>query len=106
MVLHEYGRGNRDPDTLFKAAGAWYTKDGMTTYTSPEYVRLVQEAGTSLDPARRRQLYGQIARHLADQAFTIPISPNYTLSGIRPEVQGMTVNTDGMPILERAWLSR
>ena len=106
MVLHEYGRGNRDPDTLFKAAGAWYTKDGMTTFTSPEYIRLVEEAGTSLDSAKRRRLYDQIARSLADQAFTIPISPNYTLSGIRPEVQGMTVNTDGMPILEAAWLNR
>ena len=103
MVLHEYGRGNRDPDTLFKAAGAWYTKDGMTTFTSPEYVRLVQEAGTTLDPAKRRRLYDQIARHLADQAFTIPISPSYTVSGIRPDVQDMTVNSDGMPILERAW---
>jgi peptide/nickel transport system substrate-binding protein len=106
IVLHEYGRGNRDPDTLFEAAGAWYTKDGMTTFTSPDYVRMVREAGASLDPAKRRRLYDQLARYLADQAFTIPISPNYTLSAIRPAVQGMIVNSDGMPILEGAWLNR
>ena len=106
IVLHEYGRGNRDPDTLFKAAGAWYTKDGMHTYTSPEYIQLVDEAGSTLDPAKRRQVYDQIARFLADQVFTLPISPNFTLSAIRPTAQEVTVNVDGMPILEKAWLTR
>ncbi len=106
IVLHEYGRGNRDPDTLFKAAGAWYTKDGMTTFTAPEYVRLVNEAGSALDTAKRRKLYDQVARYLADQAFTVPIAPNLTLTAIRSTAQGVVVNVDGQPILDRAWLSR
>ena len=106
IVLHEYGRGNRDPDTLFKAAGAWYTKDGMPTFTSPEYIRLVDEAGNTLDPAKRRRVYDEIARYLADQAFTVPIAPNLTLTAIRPTAQEVTVNVDGMPILEKAWLTR
>jgi len=106
IVLHEYGRGNRDPDTLFKAAGAWYTKDGMPTFTSPEYIRLVDEAGNTLDPAKRRRVYDEIARYLADQAFTVPIAPNLTLTAIRPTAQEVTVNVDGMPILEKAWLAR
>jgi peptide/nickel transport system substrate-binding protein len=106
IVLHEYGRANRDPDTLFKAAGAWYTKDGMTTFTSPEYVQLVEKAGSALDPAKRRPLYAQIARFLADQAFTIPGSPSFTLSAIKPSAHDVTVNVDGMPILDKAWLER
>ena len=106
IVLHEYGRANRDPDTLFKAAGAWYTKDGMTTFTSPEYIRLVDEAGTTLDVAKRRRLYDQIARYLADQAFTIPIAPNLTLTAIRPTAEGVAANTDAQIILEGAWLTR
>jgi len=106
IVLHEYGRANRDPDTLFKAAGAWYTKDGMTTFTSPEYVQMVDEAGTTLDMAKRRRLYDQIARYLADQAFTLPIAPNLSLTAIRPTAEGVAVNTDGQIILEGAWLTR
>lgn len=106
IVLHEYGRANRDPDTLFKAAGAWYTKDAMTTFSTPEYIRLVDTAGSILDPAKRRQTYDQLARFLTEQAFTLPISPSYTLSAVRPTAQGVSVNVDGMPILERAWLAR
>jgi ABC-type transport system substrate-binding protein len=106
IVLHEYGRANRDPDTLFKAAGAWYTKDAMTTFTTPEYVQLVEKAGSTLDPAKRRQVYDQIARFLADQAFTLPISPSFTLNAIRPTAQDVAVNVDGMPLLEKAWLAR
>lgn len=106
IVLHEYGRANRDPDTLFKAAGAWYTKDAMTTFSTPEYIRLVDTAGSILDPAKRRQTYDQLARFLTEQAFTLPISPSYTLSAVRQTAQGVSVNVDGMPILESAWLAR
>jgi len=106
IVLHQYGRGSMDPDTLFKAAGAWYTKGAMHTFTSPEYIRLVNEAGSILDPAKRRPLYDQLARFLADQAFTLPITPNFSLSAIGPTAQGVAVNIDGMPILDEAWLTR
>lgn len=106
MVLHAYGRANRDPDTLFKAAGAWYAEKGMTLYTSPEYRQLIEEAGSTLDAARRRQAYARLGRLIAEEAFTLPIAPLITLYGLQAAVQGARWDVDGRILLEEAWLDR
>ncbi len=106
IVLHEYGRANRDPDTLFKAAGAWYAEKGMTLYTSPEYRQLIEEAGSVLDPAQRRSLYARLGRLVAEEAFTLPLAPHVTLYGHHAAVQGARWDVDGRVQLEEAWLDR
>jgi peptide/nickel transport system substrate-binding protein len=105
LVLHAYGRANRDPDTLFKAAGAWYATKGMTLFTSPEYRQLIDEAGTALEAARRRPLYARLGRLIADEAFTLPLAPLVTLYGHLAGVEGAHWDVDGRVQLEGAWLN-
>ncbi|HEV8308352.1 MAG TPA: ABC transporter substrate-binding protein [Methylomirabilota bacterium] len=106
IVLHQFGRANRDPDSLFKGAGAWYAEKGMTLYTSPEYRQLIDEAGGTTDAGKRRQLYGRLARLIADEAFTLPLAPNITLYGHQAYVQGPRLDVEGRVSLEGAWLDR
>jgi len=106
MVIHQYSRTNRDPDTLYRTTVAWNPRGGLSTFGLPEYASLVDDAGSTMDPAKRRQLYDQIAHYVADQAFVLPITPIVMLMAIGPTVQGVENNVDGMPILEKAWLTR
>ncbi|MGH7321196.1 MAG: ABC transporter substrate-binding protein, partial [Candidatus Rokuibacteriota bacterium] len=106
IVLHAFGRANRDPDTLFKAAGAWYAEKGMTLYSSPEYRQLIDEASGTLDVAQRRQLYARLGRLIADEAFTVTLAPLITLYGHQASVQGARWDVDGRVQLEGAWLDR
>jgi peptide/nickel transport system substrate-binding protein len=106
IVLHAFGRANRDPDMLFKAAGAWYAENGMPLYTSPEYRQLIDEAGSTFDLAKRRQLYGRLGRLIADEAFTLTLAPLITLYGHQAAVRGARWDVDGRVLLEAAWLDR
>jgi peptide/nickel transport system substrate-binding protein len=106
IVLHAFGRANRDPDMLFKAAGAWYAEGAMHLYTSPEYRQLIEEAGTTFDLQKRRQAYARLGRLIADEAFTLTLAPQITLYGHQAAVQGARWDVDGRVILEGAWLDR
>jgi len=106
IVLHAFGRANRDPDMLFKAAGAWYAENAMHLYTSPEYRQLIEEAGTALEAAKRRQLYARLGRLIADEAFTLTLAPQITLYGHQASVQGAQWDVDGRVMLEGAWLDK
>jgi peptide/nickel transport system substrate-binding protein len=106
IVLHAFGRANRDPDMLFKAAGAWYAEGAMHLYSSPEYRQLIDEAAGTFDQAKRRQAYARLGRLIADEAFTVTIAPQITLYGHQATVKGAGWDVDGRVELEGAWLDR
>jgi ABC-type transport system substrate-binding protein len=105
-VLHAFGRANRDPDMLFKAAGAWYAEGAMHLYSSPEYRQLIAEAAGTFDQAKRRQAYARLGRLIADEAFTLTLAPQITLYGHQASVKGAGWDVDGRVELEGAWLDR
>ena len=101
VATHAYGRANRDPDTLFRVARAWWPKNNFAGYESAEYTRLVDEAGSTLDTARRRALYRDLANLIIDDAFMITVSPQIYLYGSRQQVQDLTFNVEGLPVYEQ-----
>ncbi len=100
VAIHAYGRANRDPDTLFRVARAWWPKNNFAGYESAEYTRLVNEAGGTLDTEKRRALYKELSTLIVDEAFMITVTPNTTLYGSRPTVQGLTYNVEGLAVYE------
>ncbi|MCC6173961.1 MAG: ABC transporter substrate-binding protein [Chloroflexi bacterium] len=105
VAIHAFGRANRDPDTLFRVARAWWPKNNFAGYESPEYTRLVDEAGSTLDAERRRALYKQLCDLIVDEAFMITVSPSIEQFGSRPQIQGLTFNLEGLPVYENITVS-
>jgi peptide/nickel transport system substrate-binding protein len=104
VAIHAFGRANRDPDTLFRVARAWWPKNNFAGYESPEYTRLVNESGSTLDPEKRRALYKELATLIVDEAFMITVSPANWLFGSRQQVQGLAYNVEGLPVYEQVSL--
>jgi len=106
-AFHNFGRANKDPDGLFRIAVAWYpTKEGFSTFTSPEYERLVGEAGSSMDRARRKELYGQVMKLIVDESFVLSIVSIPQIWAVAPHVRELAWNLDGHEILEAVWLDK
>ena len=82
-------------------ARAWWPKNNFAGYEAPEYGRLVNEAGGTLDAEKRRTLYKDLASLIVDEAFMITVSPAIWLFGSRQQVQGLTYNVEGLPVYER-----
>ena len=106
-AFHNFGRVNKDPDGLFRIAVAWYpTKEGFSTFTSPECERLVGEVGSTTDQAKRKELYSQIMKLIVDEAFVLSIVSIPQIWAVAPYVRDFAWNLDGHEILEGAWLDR
>jgi peptide/nickel transport system substrate-binding protein len=106
-AFHNFGRANKDPDGLFRIAVAWYpTKEGFSTFTSPEYERLVGEAGSTMDQAKRKQIYSQIMKLIVDESFVLSIASIPQIWAAAPHVREFAWNLDGHEILERTWLDK
>ena len=106
-AFHNFGRANKDPDGLFRIAVAWYpTKDGFSTFTSPDYERLVGEAGSTMDQAKRKELYSQIMKLIVDESFVLSIVSIPQIWAVAPYVRDLAWNLDGHEILENVWLDK
>jgi peptide/nickel transport system substrate-binding protein len=104
-AFHNFGRANKDPDGLFRIAVAWYpTPEGFSTFTSPEYARLVGEAGSTMDQAKRKELYAQIMKLIVEESFVLSIVSLPQIWAVAPQVRELAWNLDGHEILEGVWL--
>ena len=104
MMTHTYGRAHKDPTSLFGTAVVWRPTNNPTGYSSPEYARLVAEAGTTLDPQRRKELYRQVNDLVLQDNWVVPVAPNPRPWVSRGEVQGVDFNLDGMLLLDKIWI--
>ena len=106
-AVHSYGRANKDPDGMFRIAVAWYpTKDGFSTFTSPEFEKLVAQAGSSTDMAKRKELYAQIDKLIVDENFVLSVISLPQIWAVAPYVRDFAWNLDGHEILENVWLDK
>ena len=106
-AFHQFGRANKDPDGLFRIAVAWYpSTEGFTTFTSPEYERLVAEAGATMDQGRRKALYAELMKLIVTESFTLSVVSIPQIWAIAPHVRDFAWNLDGHEVLERVWLDR
>ena len=80
-----------DPFTflnIFYTAGG----DNGTGWWDPEYVRLLDEANTTLDPARRYELLAEAEAYMLAAQPIIPFETNATNWMKKPYVKGMYPN--------------
>lgn len=99
-----YGRGAKDPASLFGTAKVWWPEDNNEFYYNPEYERLVKEAGSTIDRTERKEIYRQLARIILEDSFSPVVAPRLSAFALREEVMDVRHNLDDMPILEDAWL--
>lgn len=111
MVSHGTGEATVDPSGLFQGAACcrpFRNFFGITDDTTwfPEYEKVVTEAGTSLDQAKRKGLYHQALEIMLEQGWTIPVAWNQTIFAYTNKVHDLRTDMDGSIWLHNAWLSQ
>ena len=104
MAIHNYGRANLDPSTMFRGAAAWHAGTGMTKFDAPEYRKLMEDAETSYDQNERKPKYKAMIQYIQDQSFVIPVSPNPEFYIMRSRVQGFTTDGESNVSLRQVWV--
>jgi peptide/nickel transport system substrate-binding protein len=104
LASSHFARFQRDPATLFGASRNWQPDTNLSNFRSPEYTRLVKEAGLEPDPGKRKELYRKISLLALDEVWISPLFPRHLLFAAKPTVHGLAWNLDGFEVLEEAWL--
>ena len=104
MAMHNYGRANLDPSTMFRGAAAWHAGPGMTKFDTPEYRKLMEDAESSYDQNERKPKYKAMIQYIQDQSFVIPVVPNPEFYVMRSRVQGFTTDGESNMSMREAWL--
>lgn len=104
MMMHTFGRSNTDPDTLIGGAIVWRSKGNITKYSSAEYTKLTDEAGSTTDVAKRKSLYRQVAQIMLDDCWDIPVAAGPQPYAYAAKVQGFAYDRSNTPLLQKVWL--
>lgn len=108
IALHTFGRANKDPATLFGGAIVWYTnpKTNPSHFQSDQYAKLVEQGATTIDVAKRKEIYHQITLLIQDECFCIPVASQPRVFGTQKYVQDFAYTLDNMPLWHRLWLNK
>ena len=108
IMVHNYGRSNRDPGTMVTAAKAWYTdkEGGWSHYENPEYDKLRQELQSTLDQEKRKQICRQIQHMMLDECFTIVVAPQPTAWAWHSYVKDLRYDLENSPFVYDIWLDK
>ena len=108
MSLSPYTLMTGDPDFYF---GRWiYSEGQMNTtrglgYKSSEADKLVLDAARETDNAKRKALYQDLQKLVAEDVPVAPIFNDISLYAVRKEVKGLQLDPFFKPSLEKVWLS-
>jgi peptide/nickel transport system substrate-binding protein len=105
MAMHNYGRANLDPSTMFRGAAAWHAGTGMTKFDTPDYRRLIEDAESSYEQAERKPKYKKLIEYIQDESFVIPVAPNPEFYVMRSRVQGFTTDGESNMSMRQTWLN-
>ena len=75
-------------------------------YANPEVDRLLEEARTEQDVARRMALYNQAERLIISDAAAIPLTHGRDYLLVKPYVRGFVLTSTGLPVLTGVELGR
>jgi peptide/nickel transport system substrate-binding protein len=81
-----------------------YASNGAGFYDD-QWTQLASGVATEPDPAKRRQMYGQINDYLLDQAFTMAITPYPDIVATRPNVMDLKYFLSTATDDRNIWLS-
>ena len=108
LMVHNYGRSNRDPGTMVTAAKAWYTdkEGGWSHYENPEYDKLRQDLQSTLDPNKRKSICRQIQLMMLDECFTIVVAPQPTAWVWHTYVKDLRYDLENSPFVHELWVEK
>ncbi|MHB1134835.1 MAG: ABC transporter substrate-binding protein [Chloroflexota bacterium] len=108
LLVHSYGRANRDPGTTLVGTKAYMNgKEGSyTNFESADYDRLRVELQSTLDQAKRKETIRKLQELLLDGCFTIPVSEAPLPWAYVKALKGFKVTADNAPFLGDMWLER
>ncbi|MEM7021894.1 MAG: ABC transporter substrate-binding protein [Pseudomonadota bacterium] len=95
LQTHNYGRGNKDPASLYGTATVWKAEGNTQRYSNPEYQRLITEAASTLDEDKRKELYGQLNEMILDEVFISAIHTNPRWFAHSSDWQNIDASVDG-----------
>ena len=88
--------GRPDPDGMY---GRYFTSGGnlnkVAGYSSPELDKLFAEGKATTDPAKRKEIYTQVSRHLEDNAAWVWLFSSYGYTATTQGVSGFTPMANG-----------
>ncbi len=106
MSAHSTNQANKDPSTLFGTTFTYSPENGSTHFKSDEYSKLVEAGATTLDPAKRREIYQQVAKLLVDEAFVLVAAQQPMMETMHSYVEGVRLTHDSFQLYENAWLNK
>jgi len=108
LMVHNYGRSNRDPGTMVTAAKAWYTdkEGGWSHYENPEYEKLRRDLQSTLDREKRKAICRQIQLMMLDECFTILVAPQPTAWAWHTYVKDLRYDLENSPFVHELWVDR
>jgi peptide/nickel transport system substrate-binding protein len=108
IMVHNYGRSNRDPGTMVTAAKAWYVdkEGGWSHYESAEYEKIRDELQSTTDPEKRRVTARKIQEMMLDESFTIVVAPQPTAWVWRTYVKDLRYDLENSPFVHELWLDK
>ena len=108
VMIHSYGRANRDPGTLVSAAKAWANeKEGnWTHWNSPEWDGLRKELNSTLDQEKRKATARKLQEMALDECFTVVVAPQQRTWAYAPHVKGFTYDLENTVKVGDIWLEK
>jgi peptide/nickel transport system substrate-binding protein len=109
VMVHTYGRANRDPGSLVTGARAWTNgwKEGNWTYfESAEWERWRTELTSTLDMEKRRAAARKLQEIALDECFTIPVAVSQPVFAYANHVKDFGVTMDNSMYVGNMWLDK
>ncbi|RMF93939.1 MAG: hypothetical protein D6736_00925 [Nitrospinota bacterium] len=82
----------------------WFHSTASNTYnTDPQMDKWLDEARSTLDAQKRKELYGKLIRFILDKAYWFPIYERYAINGVNSELNYETESDEIVRIYNASW---
>ena len=105
MFLQLYG--SSDPSIMFYFFHSSRIKaTNRAWFSTPELDALLEQGQAELDPAKQKDIYTKVQQMVVQASPWVTITNPYAFTGVRKEVRGFQVHTQGGYLLHDTWLAK
>jgi peptide/nickel transport system substrate-binding protein len=96
--------GNYQPATPLGASPAWSPAKNNSGYKTERWTELVEAVGTETDPAKQKELYGQVNDYMIDEAWSIVFAERAVIWLARSAVKNVNPTGRQSFLWHEVWL--
>ncbi len=102
LTLFAWGNGaSFDADTIYYPL---FHSGQLHAYnTSPELDKLLDEGRATIDPEKRKAIYGALQKTIIDQAYWVPLYGQYVIEGVNRQLDYEASSDELMHLFLAAW---